>query len=544
MPAPGEQHLNSGGKQITNPFEEVKPRLSEYTAQEIATLQSRLEKQLGPEYISSRAGPSGQKVHYLAAEKCIQLANEVFGFNGWSSQIKEVQVDFVEENPQTFRVNLGLSVIVRVTLRDGTFHEDIGYGHMENCKGKAAAFEKAKKEGTTDALKRALRNFGNVLGNCIYDKEYLKNVSKVKAAPTKWDVDRLHRHSDYTPVKREAESKLLDDKSQNGAAGANNATDDTIEDEFGEFDEADFNVADPDAHPDEVALTEPPIPSRHFNNGPSGNTTNGTVPNQNRPPVNRPQPMAAPARGTNSAQNNANQPQPQTPSGGLTRSTSWAGPGPRPNSEAAPQPRPPNPQLNPPVGRRILNQPSRNGPPSAPVSPAKQLPSSGGDSDIVSLPPQGAGFFSARAAQMIPEGKATEGPPAPIPSHFPAFNPHAESPSIRKTPGIDHKSSKPLTRDLKHVPGSTQSAALSGPIARPNVINPQLDAARRIGAPGSPSPMGNRSQYKPPTTVKRGFDNAGATAGANGRTPLTDLPANGPIGADAGGDLKRQRLNG
>jgi DNA repair and recombination protein RAD52 len=229
MRRPGEQHLNSGGKTIVNPFEEVKPRLSEYTAQEIATLQSRLEKQLGPEYISSRAGPSGQKVHYLAAEKCIQLANEVFGFNGWSSQIKDVQVDFVEENPQTFKVSLGLSVIVRVTLRDGTFHEDIGYGHMENCKGKAAAFEKAKKEGTTDALKRALRNFGNVLGNCIYDKEYLKHVTKVKAAPTKWDVDKLHRHSDYAPIKREPNPKLAADRSPNEAACASlSEYDDTI----------------------------------------------------------------------------------------------------------------------------------------------------------------------------------------------------------------------------------------------------------------------------------------------------------------------------
>lgn len=61
--------------------------------------------------------------------------------------------------------------------------QDIGYGHIENCKGKAAAFEKAKKEGTTDALKRSLRTFGNVLGNCIYDKEYLAKVTKVKAAP-------------------------------------------------------------------------------------------------------------------------------------------------------------------------------------------------------------------------------------------------------------------------------------------------------------------------------------------------------------------------
>lgn len=37
-----------------------------------------------------------------------------------------------------------------------------------------------KKEAVTDALKRALRNFGNVLGNCLYDKSYESNIRKVK----------------------------------------------------------------------------------------------------------------------------------------------------------------------------------------------------------------------------------------------------------------------------------------------------------------------------------------------------------------------------
>ena len=91
--SPGEQHRPAAA--AVNPFEEVKTHVREYTAQEIATLQSRLEKQLGPEYISSRPGASGQKVHYLAAEKCINLANEVFGFNGWSSGIQNIQIDFV-----------------------------------------------------------------------------------------------------------------------------------------------------------------------------------------------------------------------------------------------------------------------------------------------------------------------------------------------------------------------------------------------------------------------------------------------------------------
>lgn len=102
-------------------------------------------------------------------------------------------------------------------MRDGTYHEDIGYGHIENCKGKAAAFEKAKKEGTTDALKRTLRNFGNVLGNCIYDKDYLAKVTKIKVAPTRFDEDNLHRHSDF--VKKEPEPPKLPMKSEGGNGG-------------------------------------------------------------------------------------------------------------------------------------------------------------------------------------------------------------------------------------------------------------------------------------------------------------------------------------
>ncbi|KAJ5176316.1 DNA repair and recombination protein radC [Penicillium canariense] len=162
------------GPVTANPFEEPQRRISEFTAMEIATLQARLDRKLGPEYISARPGAAGQKVHYLSADKCINLANEVFGFNGWSSSIQKIDVDF-----------------------------DIGYGHIENCKGKAAAFEKSKKEGTTDALKRTLRNFGNVLGNCVYDKDYLSKVTKIKAAPARWDVDELHRHPDFAPIKKE-----------------------------------------------------------------------------------------------------------------------------------------------------------------------------------------------------------------------------------------------------------------------------------------------------------------------------------------------------
>jgi DNA recombination protein Rad52 len=88
---PGDQHTNN--RLGSNPF--IEEKISSYTATEIATLQAKLDQQLGPEYISSRPGAGGKKVHYIQADKCINLANQVFGFNGWCSSITNMEVDFV-----------------------------------------------------------------------------------------------------------------------------------------------------------------------------------------------------------------------------------------------------------------------------------------------------------------------------------------------------------------------------------------------------------------------------------------------------------------
>jgi DNA repair and recombination protein RAD52 len=117
--------------------------LSQETAQRIAILQAKLDKKLGPEYISQRPGPSGgPKLTYIEGWKIINLANEVFGFDGWSSSIVSLAVDYLDHNEQSQRYNVGVSAIVRVTLRDGVFHEDVGYGAIENARGKAQALDK------------------------------------------------------------------------------------------------------------------------------------------------------------------------------------------------------------------------------------------------------------------------------------------------------------------------------------------------------------------------------------------------------------------
>lgn len=46
----------------------------------------------------------------------------------------------------------------------------------------------------TDGIKRALRNFGNLLGNCLYDKEYAKEIVKIKVPPVRLSLIR-YRYS-------------------------------------------------------------------------------------------------------------------------------------------------------------------------------------------------------------------------------------------------------------------------------------------------------------------------------------------------------------
>lgn len=187
--------MNRNGIKNEKLLQQPHIKLEPFTASEISEIQSKLDKKLGPEYVSTRPGGGGVRVSYIEGWKAINLANQVFGFNCWNSDVKTINIDFVDEKQG--RYNVGLSVTVRVTLKDGSYHEDIGYGSIENSRSKAQAFEKAKKEAMTDGLKRALRHFGNALGNCLYDKEYLSKISGVKCAPPDFDEARLMRHTDF-----------------------------------------------------------------------------------------------------------------------------------------------------------------------------------------------------------------------------------------------------------------------------------------------------------------------------------------------------------
>ena len=168
--------------------------------------------------------------------------------------------------------------------------------------------------------------------------------------------------------------------------------------------------------------------------------------------------------------------------------------------------------------------------------------------------PPSVGFYSARAAPVVNSDSN-----AIVPSNIHKFDPHAESPSIRKqwTAGIDHDKTFPVKR------GFAGTAVVAAPATRDNVpprtnlprdfVNPNTDQHRRIGAPsaGTLSPGGaTGSAYRPPT--RRGPDSGIAGAGAaqnstaSRRAPLGDVSniQQSTTGSSEGNDAKRQRVTG
>lgn len=471
----------------------------------------------------------------------INLANEVFGFNGWSSSIQNVQIDFVDENTTNGKITLGLSTIVRVTLRDGTYHEDIGYGHIENCKGKAAAFEKAKKEAATDAMKRALRNFGNVLGNCLYDKDYLQKVTKVKVAPSKWDAENLYRHPDFAPIKRESiadtaarEQQQSNGNAVNGAgrghevgrAPSNRSTASTgsgeFDDDFGgnDLDDTDFS------HPDEVRLDdsramESPVIQRQAQNNAQRNGVPRmqSMPNVRPPNVQQPQPP----QGLQGPQRPPAVQRPQT--------NAAQGPSGRMLPPQTPGHQRPSAAVNGPngldgAGSRSTSSSAEEGLPQQRNNGASTEQSDDYQPPVPTEPPAGVpvGFVTGRSASFLTqaaEGKLTNAPAA--------FNPHAESPSIRRTQGVNPGKSAPIMRESLGSALATASDQQNpqqgtGP-NRANFTNPSVDPTRRIGMPGGGGPP-NRGAYKPPSAVKR-----------PALTDVSNLPQ-----VDGGTDAKKQRV--
>ena len=143
--------------------------------------------------VKQRKGAGGRKLDYISGEHAIAEANRIFGFDGWSCET--VHMECVKENPPTY--------IARVRVRAGGVTREGWGGDNGND------HENAVKGAETDAIKRALRTFGNQFGLPLYDKEE--------------NAENLTRGSDPAPKPRPTPSaeykrteKLLNEEVQSG----------------------------------------------------------------------------------------------------------------------------------------------------------------------------------------------------------------------------------------------------------------------------------------------------------------------------------------
>lgn len=127
----------------------------------------------------------GPKGDYIEGWHAMAEANRIFGFDGWNYEI--VKNDCVNQAPREIgkdkKPGFGVTYVstVRVTVQ-GVIREDVGSGHGYDLDC-GLAHESAIKEAVTDALKRALRSFGNQFGLALYDKERANVTSEPLNAP-------------------------------------------------------------------------------------------------------------------------------------------------------------------------------------------------------------------------------------------------------------------------------------------------------------------------------------------------------------------------
>jgi len=110
---------------------------------------------------------------YLEGFDVINTANVVFGYGNWSYSISKLE-QVSQETNQNQNFVVCYKSIVTVTVHDEEhlkqiIREDVGTG-IGISKTLSDAHEGASKEAVTDALKRALRGFGNQFGLSLYDK--------------------------------------------------------------------------------------------------------------------------------------------------------------------------------------------------------------------------------------------------------------------------------------------------------------------------------------------------------------------------------------
>lgn len=156
------------------PFYGYHRSLQEIEDEKMRQMSHILQQKIPQNRIDKRKGPGNMQLSYISGSTIITLLNETFGYDGWMSEVRSVQVEQPVNLPTLGNKRVAYSVsarvVVRITLtKNGVFREGIGVDNKTDSNA-ANAQENAIKGAETDAIKRAARQFGEYLGLSLYHK--------------------------------------------------------------------------------------------------------------------------------------------------------------------------------------------------------------------------------------------------------------------------------------------------------------------------------------------------------------------------------------
>ena len=133
----------------------------------------KLSEPLDPSLVSRRKGRGNRSFAYVEGRTAIDQANRIFGYGGWGHEVVgEVVLREIDNvDPKTGEVTRirAYSATVRVTVAGAQSRTDVGFHTVAEENGEG--HETAYKGAVTDALKRALRTFGDQFGNALYGEQ-------------------------------------------------------------------------------------------------------------------------------------------------------------------------------------------------------------------------------------------------------------------------------------------------------------------------------------------------------------------------------------
>lgn len=132
----------------------------------------KLEQPLDPSRKEVRKTGFGS-VEYLPVHDVIQHANEIFGYDNWSSSILDWEWLGTEKKGNKFYASV--RCICEVQVGDQV-HQDIGVGSSTR-ESEVEAKEGAAKNAASDGIKRALRAWGNQFGLHLSDSASINKES-------------------------------------------------------------------------------------------------------------------------------------------------------------------------------------------------------------------------------------------------------------------------------------------------------------------------------------------------------------------------------